>query len=117
MYSENCVIIYPEIGKEINMNITLSEAFKDYQKAKKFDSVVVTVARSGGSCCRILVPSIRIGEPEDSLDHYSIFYAEGVTFYVTNKLKIQSNISFDYSTLMNREMIEMHGYEITHAAE
>ncbi|MDX9889176.1 MAG: hypothetical protein RBS51_07965 [Anaerovoracaceae bacterium] len=99
------------------MNITLSEAFKDYQKAKKFDSVVVTVARSGGSCCRILVPSIRIGEPEDSLDHYSIFYAEGVTFYVTNKLKIQSNISFDYSTLMNREMIEMHGYEITHAAE
>lgn len=99
------------------MNITLSETFKDYQKAKKFDSVVVTVARSGGSCCRILVPSIRIGEPEDSLDHYSIFYAEGVTFYVTNKLKIQSNISFDYSTLMNREMIEMHGYEITHAAE
>lgn len=99
------------------MHIGLSEAFKSYQKESGFDSVVVTVSSSGGNCCRILVPKIRIGEPDDSLDHYSIFYAEGVTFYVTNQLKIQSNISFDYSTLMGKEMIEMHGYEITHAAE
>lgn len=99
------------------MNITLSEAFKNYKKTNKFDSVVVSVASSGAGCCRILVPKIRIGEPEDSLDHYSIFYADGVTFYVTNQLKIQSNISFDYSTLLGKEMIEMHGYDITHASE
>jgi hypothetical protein len=99
------------------MRINLSEAFKNYQNDKGFDSVVVAVTSSAGSCCRILVPSIKIGEPDDSLDHYSIFYAEGVTFYVTNQLKIQSNISFDYSKLLGQDMIEMHGYEITHAAE
>lgn len=99
------------------MHINLSEAFKNYQKNIGFDSIVVTVKSSGGSCCRILVPNIQIGEPMDSLDHYSIFYAEGVTFYVTNQLKIQSNISFDYSTLLGKGMLEMHGYEITHATE
>lgn len=99
------------------MRINLSEAFKKYQKKMGFESVVVSVASTGGSCCKILVPSIKIGEPEDSLDHYSIFYSEGVTFYVTNKLKIQSTISFEYSTLLGKEMIEMHGYEIIHSAE
>lgn len=96
------------------MNITLSEAFKNYQKENGFTSVVVNVSIPDGDSNDILVPNIRIGEPRESLDNYSIFYAEGVTFYVTNKLKIQPNISFDCISLLGNKSIKMHGYDITH---
>lgn len=94
------------------MHINLSEAFKDYLKANGFDSLVVMAPSFLGNSNEILAPNIQIGEPEDSLDHYSIFYAEGVTFYITNRLKIQSNISFDCRKVLGQEVIEMQGYEI-----
>lgn len=99
------------------MHITLSEAFKNYRKENNFTSIVVNVSSSDEDSKCILVPSIRIGEPKESLDNYSIFYAEGVTFYVTNQLKIQSNISFDCITLLDKKNIKMHGYDITHGYE
>jgi hypothetical protein len=94
------------------MQIHLSEAFKDYISAQGANSIVVSTSTPRGGFRGESTIDIQIGEPEEHLDEYSIFCAEGITFYVTQKIKIYSNISFDYNVSSGGEPFEMSGYEI-----
>jgi hypothetical protein len=53
-----------------------------------------------------------MGDPVEHEEEYSIFCAEGITFYITKKIKIQSEISFDCTVSAGRNVFEMAGYEI-----
>ena len=94
------------------MNIILSQAFKVYQEKKGFTSVTVLSRSTGGSCCKALVSKVEIGEPAPPLENYQIFTDQGLTFYISNNLKLENTLTFTYDKMLGRELIEMHGYVI-----
>lgn len=102
------------------MNIILSEAFKEYQKKKKFTSVTVISCSTGGSCCKAMVSKVKIGEPDTSTDssldsysqNYNVFNDQGLTFYISKNLILENTLKFTYDKMLGRELIEMHGYVI-----
>lgn len=96
------------------MNIKLSESFKIYHSKKGFSAVTVNASSSGGSCCRITVPKVMVGEPNSALDDYNIFESEGITFYISKNLAVKETVTFSYETFLGQEMLEMKGFEIKH---
>jgi hypothetical protein len=94
------------------MHIHLSEAFKKYLADQNVDSLVVGTHTPLGGFRGESTIDIQLGEPVEHMEEYSIFCAEGITFYITKKIKIQSEISFDCTLSAGRNMFEMAGYEI-----
>lgn len=94
------------------MDILLSDSFIAYQKKKNFTAITVTACSSGGSCCRILAPKIRTGEPSSSLDQYQVFEVQGIRFYITNKLTLENTVSFSFDTLLGRSRFDMTGFQV-----
>jgi len=96
------------------MNIILSEDFKAYQKEKNFTAITANAASSGGSCCRILVPKVKIGEPTVSFGEYQIFEVEGITIFISKNLPLENTVTFSHRNFLGKSMIEMQGFQVNH---
>ena len=99
------------------MKIIFSDSFSEYIKKTRVTAITVTSASSGGSCCRIIVPKVRVGTPEGTIDSFNIFNQDNLTIYITKNLELGNSITFSYEKMLGREMIEMHGYRVKHAQE
>ncbi len=95
------------------MDIHLTEAFIKYRQEKNFNAITVSFVKSGASCRAVQVAKVETGLPrEDTLNNYSIFIADGITFYITKNIKLSNSITFDYARMLGKDMIEMHGYQV-----
>ena len=95
------------------MDIHLTEAFIKYRQEKNFNAITVSFVKSGASCSAVQVAKVETGLPrEDTLNNYSIFIADGITFYITKNIKLSNSITFDHARMLGKDMIEMHGYQV-----
>jgi hypothetical protein len=99
------------------MKIKLEESFLRYRETHPFDSITVTAATSGGSCCRIVVPKVRPGMPEGAQENYHIEEANGITFFISKNLELEPTLIFSHQRMLGRDLLEMRGFVIRHASQ
>jgi hypothetical protein len=96
------------------MNIILSEEFKAYRKENNISAITANAASSGGSCCRIIVPKVKVGEPTVSWNEYDRYEVEGLNVFISKNLPLENTVTFSYKTFLGKSMIDMQGFEVNH---
>jgi hypothetical protein len=94
------------------LEIVFSPEMLAYIQKNNITELTVNDTVTQSSCCKIIVPKVILGPPKKNNKTYTHEEAYGVKLYISTKLVFHDKITFTYSRLFLREMIECQGYDI-----
>lgn len=98
------------------MEIIFSPEMLAYIQKNNISELTVNDTVTQSTCCKITVPKVILGPPTKKNKTYNQVEAYGVKIHISTKLIFQDKITFTYSRLLLREMIECQGYDIQRSA-